>query len=225
MKRSLRLVAILPITALALPLLACSSRAGDSASMAALLRPDSADLARQAPDSYRVRFETSRGPFVVQVVRAWAPHGADRFHYLVRHGFYDGARFFRVMPNFVAQFGLHGDPAVNDAWQNRTIPDDSVRQSNQPGFLTFATSGPNTRTTQLFINRADNRRLDALGFAPIGRIVDGQAAADSLYSGYGDGPPRGRGPEQAIIRREGNAYLARSFPLLDSIVRARVTQD
>jgi peptidyl-prolyl cis-trans isomerase A (cyclophilin A) len=201
---------------------ACVQRGG---TRSPLLDPDSAELARQAPDSFRVRFETSRGPFVMQAVRAWAPHGVDRFHYLVRNGFYDGVRFFRVVPGFVAQFGIHGDPAVSAVWRERRIPDDSVTQSNQLGFITFASSGPNSRTTQLFINRRDNRRLDAMGFAPIGRILEGQAVADSLYEGYGEGPPRGAGPEQGLITSVGNVYLERAFPRLDSIVRARIVKD
>jgi peptidyl-prolyl cis-trans isomerase A (cyclophilin A) len=200
----------------------CAPRGG---SRSGLVDPDPAELARQAPASFKVRFETSKGPFVVQVVRAWAPNGVDRFHYLVRNEFYDGVRFFRVVPGFVAQFGIHGDPAVSDAWRERSLPDDSVRQSNQPGFITFASGGPNSRTTQLFINKRDNRRLDAMGFAPIGLIIEGQAAADSLYDGYGEGPPRGTGPEQSRMGREGNAYLERMFPRLDSIVRARIVKD
>lgn len=206
-------------------LLAVVSCAQRGATRSPLLDPDPAELARQAPDSFTVRFETSRGAFVVQAVRAWAPHGVDRFHYLVRHGFYDGVRFFRVVPGFVAQFGIHGDPAVSAVWRERRIPDDSVKQSNQVGFITFASSGPNSRTTQLFINRRDNRRLDAMGFAPIARIIEGQAAADSLYEGYGEGPPRGAGPEQGLITQVGNVYLERAFPRLDSIVRARVVKD
>jgi peptidyl-prolyl cis-trans isomerase A (cyclophilin A) len=205
-----------------LALAACVQRGG---SRSALLDPDPAELARQAPDSFKVRFETSRGPFVAQVVRAWAPRGVDRFHYLVENHFYDGVRFFRVVPGFVAQFGIHGDPAVSAVWRELSIPDDSVQQSNQPGFITFAMGGPNSRTTQLFINRRDNRRLDAMGFAPIGRIIEGQAVADSMYEGYGEGPPRGAGPEQSMITREGNSYLERAFPRLDSIVRARVIKD
>lgn len=211
------------LLALTLVAFAACTRSGDSSS--ALLQPDPAELVRQAPDSFKVRFETSRGPFVVSVVRGWAPHGVDRFYYLVGNGFYDGVKFFRVVPNFVAQFGIHGDPAVSEAWRERTIPDDSVRQTNQPGSLTYAMGGANSRTTQLFINRGDNRRLDAMGFAPIGRIIEGQAAADSIYDGYGDGPPRGNGPEQDAIRRQGNAYLERGFPRLDSIVRARIVKD
>jgi len=167
-----------------------------------------------APDSFRVTFTTSRGPFVVQVVRAWAPLGADRFFQLVQSGFFDEDRFFRVVPGFVAQFGLNDKPAINNAWDAKRIPDDSVRQTNARGTLVFATEGPQTRSHQLFINLADNARLDALGFAPIGRVVSGMAAVDSLYSGYGDEP------DQHLIQTLGNSYLARMFPKLDYIKTA-----
>ena len=180
---------------------------------------------KPAPDSFHVTFETSKGPFTVRAVRAWAPHGVDRFHHLVRAGYYDRVKFFRVLPGFVAQFGIHGDSAVNALWKARAIPDDSVRQSNQDGFVTFATSGRNTRTTQLFVSTRDNRRLDALGFAPIGRVISGMEVVRALYGGYGEGPPRGTGPSQAEIAREGNRYLERSYPQLDSIVRARIVKD
>ena len=182
-------------------------------------------FAKVAPDSFDVHVLTTKGPMLVRVRRAWSPHGADRFHALVRSGFFTDVAFHRTIRNFVAQFGIHGDPAVSAVWRERRIPDDSVKQSNQLGFLTFASSGANSRTTQLFINRRDNRRLDAMGFAPIGRIIDGQAAADSLYEGYGEGPPRGAGPEQSLITSVGNVYLERAFPRLDSIVRARIVKD
>jgi peptidyl-prolyl cis-trans isomerase A (cyclophilin A) len=203
-------------------LAACTSRDAAPRTDSALLRPDSAQATRPAPDSFRVAFETSRGQFVVQAHRAWAPNGVDRFHYLVRSGYYDGVKFFRVVPNFVVQFGIHGDPAVSQVWRERRIPDDSVRQSNLAGYLTFATGGPNTRTAQLFINKRDNARLDAMGFSPIGRVVDGMSVVDSIYGGYGEGAPRGDGPFQDSIQQQGNAYLNRAFPRLDSIVRARV---
>ena len=190
-----------------------------------LLRPDPRDERAAAPDTFAVRFETSRGPFVVEVYRAWAPNGADRFHYLVRNGFYDGVRFFRVLDGFVAQFGASGDPALSRVWDVRTIPDDPVKQSNTRGTVTFATGGPNTRTTQVFINYRNNPRLDALGFAPFGRVVEGMARADSLYSGYGEGAPDGRGPNQDRLAAEGNAYLRRDFPRLDSVVTARVVRE
>lgn len=179
----------------------------------------------RAPEMFNVAFETSKGQFVVQAVRSWAPRGVDRFHYLASIGYFDGVKFFRVLPDFVAQFGMHGDSAVNATWRSRRIPDDSVRQSNQDGYVTFAKGGPNTRTTQMFINKRDNRRLDTLGFAPIGRVVTGSSVVHALYSGYGEGPPRGAGPSQELIAREGNRYLNRAYPRLDSIIRARVVKD
>jgi peptidyl-prolyl cis-trans isomerase A (cyclophilin A) len=178
-----------------------------------------------APDSFRVAFQTNKGTFTVRAVRAWAPRGVDRFHYLVENGYYDGNKFFRVLPGFVVQFGISGNPAVNDVWKERAIQDDPVRESNRPGYVTFATGGPNTRTTQLFVNLRDNRRLDGMGFSPIGRVVEGMSVVESLYGGYGEGAPSGRGPEQSRIEREGNDYLTRLYPQLDSIVRARVVKD
>lgn len=178
----------------------------------------------RAPDTVRVAFETGKGRFVVEAVRAWAPAGVDRFHHLVTLGFYDRAKFFRVVENFMVQFGMHGEPDVNATWRERKIPDDSVRQSNKEGYVTFAMGGPATRTTQLFINLKDNARLDAMGFAPIGRVVEGMDIVKSLYSGYGDSPPNGAGPMQDLIARRGVDYLNRFFPQLDSIVTARVVR-
>jgi peptidyl-prolyl cis-trans isomerase A (cyclophilin A) len=179
----------------------------------------------RAPDTFRVQFETGKGRFVVEAHRAWAPLGADRFYTLVTNRFYDGNKFFRVLPGFVAQFGMHGDPDVTEVWEPRTLADDSVTQSNQEAFVTFATGGPNTRTTQIFINTRDNRRLDAMGFAPFGRVVSGMNVVHQLYGGYGEGPPGGGGPSQDRIRDEGNRYLNRFHPRLDSIIRARVVRD
>lgn len=190
-----------------------------------LLTPSAEALAQPAPDSFRVAFETSKGRFVVQAVRAWAPRGVDRFYFLASNGYYDGAKFFRVLPDFIVQFGVHGDAAVNEVWRDRNIPDDSVLQSNQPGYVTYAMGGPNSRTTQLFINKRDNRRLDGMGFAPIARVTDGMHVVEQLFGGYGEGAPRGGGPEQDRIQREGNRYLERWFPKLDSISRARVLKD
>jgi len=181
-----------------------------------LLDPQSSEMRASAPASFRVRFETGGGPFVVEVTRAWAPHGADRLYNLVRHGFYDGARFFRVVPGFVVQFGLSGDPAVSARWRPATIADDPVTQHNTRGTITFATAGPNTRTTQLFINYRDNSRLDGMGFAPLGRVVEGMDVVDHIYAGYGERPDQGR------IEAQGNAYLAAQFPHLDSITRATI---
>ncbi|MGQ0646208.1 MAG: peptidylprolyl isomerase [Gemmatimonadaceae bacterium] len=179
----------------------------------------------RAPNVFRVRFETSKGPFVVEVHRPWAPLGADRFHQLVKSGFFDNTRFFRVMTSFMAQFGAHGDPAVNAAWEKLPIPDDSVRQSNKRGFISFASAGPDTRTTQVFINLVDNTNLDGMGFAPFGQVVEGMAVVDSLHADYGDGPPGGFGPDQARIMSEGNAYLERAFPKLDFVRTARIVGD
>ncbi len=171
---------------------------------------------RAAPDSFLVALATNRGRIVIAVHRDWAPRGAERVYQLVRAGFYDGARFFRVIPGFVAQFGLPGEPHRGGAEIAAAIPDDPVRRSNVHGMVTFASGGPNTRTTQLFINLTDNPRLDALGFAPIGRVVAGLAIADRLNGQYGEAP------SQDAIRREGNAYLTRAFPHLDYIDSARV---
>jgi len=181
-----------------------------------LLDPQSPEMQASAPASFRVRFETGGGPFVVEVTRAWAPHGADRLYNLVRHGFYDGGRFFRVVPGFVVQFGLSGDPAVSARWRPATIADDPVMQHNSRGTLTFATAGPNTRTTQLFINYRDNSRLDGMGFAPLGRVVEGMDVVDHISAVYGERPDQGR------IEAQGNAYLAAQFPRLDSITRATI---
>ncbi|MCU0650527.1 MAG: peptidylprolyl isomerase [Gemmatimonadaceae bacterium] len=189
-----------------------------------LLAPVPKGLDAAAPDSFLVQFATSRGDVGLMVYRAWSPRGADRVHWLVTHGFYDGARFFRAVKDFVVQFGLSGDTAVTRAWRDRSIADDSVRASNARGMVTFAKGGPNSRTTQLYINLRDNARLDALGFSPVGRIVSGLDVVDSLYMGYGEGPPRGAGPAQERIVREGEAYLAREFPKLDRVVTARVVQ-
>jgi peptidyl-prolyl cis-trans isomerase A (cyclophilin A) len=174
------------------------------------------------PEAFRVRFETSRGDFVVEARPSWAPHGVDRFHELVSGGFFDGCRFFRVLDGFVAQFGISGDPITSAAWRRRTIPDDPVVESNQRGRVTFAMAGPGSRTTQLFINIGDNSGLDAMGFAPIGEVVAGMERVDELYAAYGEGAPRGGGPDQGRIQREGEAYLAREFPRLDVIRRTAV---
>src|SRR6266481_2360468 len=169
--------------------------------------PADPGFAQQAPDSFRARFSTTQGDFVIAVHRAWAPQGVDRFYNLVRSGFYDGVRFFRVIPGFMAQFGIHGDTAVTAAWRQRVIPDDPVRRSNQRGMVTFATAGPGTRTTQVFINYRDNNRLDSDGFTPFGEVVEGMAVVDALYGGYGEGAPQGRGPDQMRMHIEGEKYL------------------
>jgi len=170
--------------------------------------------------SSRVKFETSKGDFVVQVHKEWAPLGAERFIELVKSGFYDNARFFRVMTEFMVQFGITGDPNVQAKWREATIQDDPVTQSNTRGKLSFATKGPGSRTSQVFINLVDNARLDQSGFAPFAEVVSGMEVVDQLYSGYGDGAPRGAGPDQNLIQTQGNAYLEKDFPRLDFIKKA-----
>jgi peptidyl-prolyl cis-trans isomerase A (cyclophilin A) len=178
----------------------------------------------QAPATYRVRFETTKGPFVVEVHRDWAPNGADRFFNLVKAGFFDDVAFFRAIEGFMVQFGINGDPAVSAKWRGAQIPDDPAKESNTRGMITFATSGPNSRTTQLFINYKDNAFLDRMGFAPFGKVVEGMDVVDSLYKGYGEGAPRGRGPDQNRVQMEGNTYLRRDFPQLDYVKNAKIAQ-
>jgi peptidyl-prolyl cis-trans isomerase A (cyclophilin A) len=180
-------------------------------------------LRETAPATYKARFDTSKGAFVVQVHRDWAPNGADRFYNLVKNGFYDGARFFRVIEGFMVQFGINGDPNVSAQWRGARIQDDPVRQSNRRGFITYAMAGPNTRTSQVFINFGDNSALDRQGFSPFGQVVGGgMKVVDSLYNGYGEGAPSGRGPDQGQVQTEGNAYLAKSFPRLDFVKKATI---
>ena len=177
----------------------------------------------RAPDVFRASFDTTRGTFVVEVHRDWAPHGADRFYNLVKLGFYDDTRFFRVIDGFMAQFGISGDPAITSRWRTANIQDDPVKQSNVRGFVTFAqTSQPDSRSTQIFVNYGDNSRLDRSRFAPFGQVVDGMRVLDALYSGYGEGRPQGAGPDQMRIEENGNAYLDADFPKLDRVLSARV---
>jgi peptidyl-prolyl cis-trans isomerase A (cyclophilin A) len=183
-----------------------------------------AALNERAPATYKVQFDTSRGAFVVEVKRDWAPNGADRFYNLVKNGFYDDARFFRVVTGFMVQFGINADPKVSSVWREARIKDDPVRQSNKRGFITFATAGPDTRTTQVFINFADNAALDGQGFAPFGQIVSGMNVVDTLFADYGEGAPRGRGPAQDRIQRDGNAYLNSEFAKLDYIKKATIAK-
>lgn len=186
--------------------------------------PTSPPADAASPDSFRVKFATSKGDFTVDVNRAWAPKGADRFYRLVTEGYFKDVRFFRVLPGFMAQFGLSGNPALNAKMDTLRIADDPVTQSNKRGMLTFATAGPNTRTNQFFINFKDNAMLDAQGFAPFGRVVDGMKVVDALYSGYGEGAPNGPGPDQESIRNKGNEYLQRGFPKLDYIKSATIVK-
>jgi peptidyl-prolyl cis-trans isomerase A (cyclophilin A) len=179
-----------------------------------------AALTEQAPANYKVRFETTKGAFVVDVTRDWAPNGADRFYNLVKNGFYDETKFFRVIGGFMVQFGIHGNPQVAAQWRAARISDDPVKQSNKRSFITYATSGPNSRTTQVFINFGDNAGLDRMGFAPFGKVSSGMDVVDKLYAEYGEGAPGGSGPNQMRIQTEGNAYLSAEFPKLDGIKKA-----
>jgi peptidyl-prolyl cis-trans isomerase A (cyclophilin A) len=165
---------------------------------------------------------TTKGDFVIEVHRDWAPNGADRFYNLVKNGFYDNARFFRVIEGFMAQFGVNGDPKISAVWRDARIKDDPARISNKRSFVTFATAGPNTRTTQVFISYGDNSNLDSQGFTPFGQVISGMKVLDSMYSGYGEGAPRGLGPDQSKLQAEGNAYLASKFGNLDYIKRATI---
>jgi cyclophilin family peptidyl-prolyl cis-trans isomerase len=182
-----------------------------------------AALNETAPTTYKTRFDTSKGVFVVEVHRDFAPNGADRFYNLVKNGFYDDNRFFRVISGFMVQFGINGNPKISAPWRNAQIKDDLVKQSNKRGFITFATSGPNSRTTQVFINFVDrNSFLDRTGFSPFGQVTSGLDVVDALYSGYGEGAPNGGGPDQGRIQAEGNAYLMKDFPKLDYVRKATI---
>jgi peptidyl-prolyl cis-trans isomerase A (cyclophilin A) len=181
-----------------------------------LYRPSS--LKDRAPEQFRAKFTITKGDIVIEVTRAMAPLGADRFYNLVKYGFYNGAGFFRVVPGFVVQFGLSAVPAVNAAWDNAKLTDDPIQGSNIRGTVCFATSGPNTRTTQMFINLGDNVRLDQMGFAAFGKVVEGMDIVDKIYSGYGERPDQGR------ITKEGAAYLKANFPEMDLIGKAFIEQ-
>ena len=173
-----------------------------------------------APDSFKVKFATTKGDFVVEATRKYSPAGVDRFYNLVKIGFFKDIAFFRVLDGFVVQFGIHGNPETAITWQDASIPDEKTVVSNKPGFLTYAKGGPNTRSTQFFINLVDNASLDAQGFPPIGKVIQGMEVVESLYSGYGEGAPMGRGPSQAKINTIGNSYLEKEFPNLDYIKTA-----
>jgi peptidyl-prolyl cis-trans isomerase A (cyclophilin A) len=219
------------LLALALPLFVAAC-AGGSAELGEppvprsfLLEPESPEMNAAAPESFRVLFQTTSGDFTVEVTEAWAPEGARRLYNLVRAGYYDGVHFFRVIPSFVAQFGIHPDPDVSAAWRQSGITDDPVIVGNERGTLTFAMAGPDSRTVQLFINLTDNANLDQLGFAALGRVVEGMEVVDELYDGYGEGAPRGQGPDQGRMQFEGDSYISENFPLLDRIERARILPD
>jgi peptidyl-prolyl cis-trans isomerase A (cyclophilin A) len=180
----------------------------------ALMNPSA--LKEKAPDTFMVKFDTGKGDILVQVTRSWAPRGADRFYNLVKNGFYDDVRFFRVMPNFIVQFGLPADPAVGRLWATAHLRDDPVTKTNRKGAVVFAMAGPNTRTTQVFINLKANAFLDSQGFAPFGLVVEGMDVVEQLHAGYGEAP------DQSMIRNQGNAYLSKRFPKLDYIKQATI---
>src|SRR5262245_584292 len=189
----------------------------------ALLEPTSAFWSEHAPDMYRARVETSRGVVVMEVRRALAPLGADRFYNLIRAGYYDDSRFTRVVPGFIAQFGVARDSAINAVWAGRSFPDDSVKESNTRGTFGFAMTGPNARTTQIYVSLVDNTRLDSQGFSPLGRVVDGMSVVDSLYGGYGETSGGGvRAGKQGPLMNGGNAYVDREYPKLDRLIRITI---
>ena len=185
-----------------------------------MLLPEAAKL--KAPATFKVQFKTTKGDFVVEAHRDWAPNGVDRFYNMVKGGYYNDIAFFRVIKGFMVQFGIHAEPSVSAVWREAHINDDPVKQTNSRGMLTFATAGPNTRTTQLFINYGQNANLDGMGFAPIGKVISGMDVVDKLEGEYGEGAPSGRGPDQGRAQSEGNAYLKASFPKLDYVKSAKV---
>ncbi len=204
------------------PAPAAADPAAAAAAPAADALMDPSKLTETAPATFKVNFKTTKGEFVVQVNREWSPNGADRFFNLVKNGYFKDIAFFRVVSGFMVQFGIHGDPKLNNVWREARIQDDAVKQSNTRGRITFATAGPNTRTTQLFINFNNNANLDQMGFSPFGEVVSGMEVVDAIYSGYGEGAPRGQGPDQGRIQGEGNAYLKASFPQMDYLQSAEL---
>ena len=214
------------IPALAITLAACAHVASPpTPSASLLLDPDAAYWQTSAPEVYYAHVATTKGPFTIEVHREWAPIGADHFYRLARAGFYDDSRFTRIVPHFIAQFGVPKDSVLARVWYDRSIPDDPVRQSNLRGTIAYAMTGPNARTTQLYINLVDNTRLDAQGFAPIGRVIDGMNVVDSLYGGYGETAGGGvRAGKQGPLIAGGNAYADREYPKLDHLIRITITE-
>lgn len=182
------------------------------------------DAIEKAPELYKVKLETTRGAVVLEIHRDWAPRGADRFYNLVKLGYFEEIGFFRAIDKFMVQFGIHGNPTVSSAWKTAPIKDDPRTQPNARGTISFANRGPDTRTTQVFINYTDHPQLDQMGFAPFGKVVEGMDVIDSLYTGYGEGAPQGTGPNQRNIEREGNAYLKKRFPKLDWLTKAALVE-
>jgi peptidyl-prolyl cis-trans isomerase A (cyclophilin A) len=183
---------------------------------------DPAKLTEKAPESFRAQFETTKGKFTIEVTRSLSPNGADRFYNMVRSGYFKDIAFFRVIPGFMCQFGIHGDPKVSAAWRPAAIADEPVKSGNKRGAITFAKGGPNSRTTQLFINFADNSRLDGMGFPSFGKVSEGMDVVDKINGEYGEGYPNGRGPDQGRVQTEGNGYLKKDFPNLDYIKSATI---
>lgn len=191
---------------------------------AALMDPSKAT--EEAPAKFKAKFATTAGDFTIEVTREWAPTGADRFYNLVKIGYFEDIAIFRAIDGFMGQFGIHGDPKVSAVWRRAKIKDDAQgKASNAPGTITFATAGPNTRTTQLFINFGDNKFLDNQGFTPFGKVVEGMDSVNKIYKGYGEGAPRGKGPRQDLIQSQGNAYLKKDFPKLDYIKSVTLVKD
>lgn len=210
---------------LALGLTLAGAQETKPADKPAAASPDFTDptkLTEQAPENYKAQFDTTKGKITIEVTRSLSPNGADRFYNLVRSGYFKDIAFFRVIPGFMCQFGIHGDPAVSAKWRKANLTDDPVKGSNTRGAITFATAGPNTRTTQLFINFGDNRNLDGMGFSSFGKVVEGMDIVDKINGEYGEGAPSGRGPNQGRIQGEGNAYLKKDFPNLDYIKSATI---
>jgi peptidyl-prolyl cis-trans isomerase A (cyclophilin A) len=212
-------VALIALTLLPLP--AVQAQKTDPKVKAALKDPAAASVKAKAPETFKVKFDTTKGEFIVEVKRAWSPNGADRFYNLAKNGFFDGVKFFRVVPNFVVQFGIHGDPDLATKWLDSNIPDDKVVESNKRGFITYAkSSAPNSRSTQLFINLRDNTRLDDMGFSPFGKVIKGMEVVDKLYSGYEEQLTQLQGE----IAAKGNAYLEKDWPKLDGIKKATIVK-
>jgi peptidyl-prolyl cis-trans isomerase A (cyclophilin A) len=201
-------------------LVLCAVLAGCSPSE----EPKKAEAPKQeapAPDVFKINLDTSKGPVVIEVHKDWAPIGVQHLYELIRSGYYDGNRFFRVTHPYV-QFGVNGDPKISGLWSTANLRDDPVKESNVKGMVSYAKAGPNTRTTQLFFNMKDNKDLDERGFAPFGKVISGMDAVESFYSAYGDMPPRGQGPDPSKIEVQGNSYLESRFPRLDFIKKATI---
>lgn len=204
-------------------LTSCVQRIKGPNLLKALADPEHEIWDSEAPAQFQAEVHTSKGKFIIEVYKDWAPIGAQRFYNLARFGFFDNSRFFRVRENFIAQFGIPGDPKISQAWEKAEIPDDPVKQSNRRGFIAYAMTGPDTRTTQLYINLQDNIRLDSQGFAPIGRVIQGMNIVDQLYAGYGEQAGGGmRLGKQQRMFAEGNAHLDKDFPKLDRLTKIKV---